>query len=94
MCDENERNLHKPWGDNYGYNEGTIFLVSRLISGKGMVFEAWAHKQMSLNLQWLVLRIGGANFFHCWVADSVWLECAESLLHVILTKRELSWQLI
>ena len=35
-----------------------------------MVFRAWAHKQTPLNSQWLVLRIGGIDFLHCWVADS------------------------
>ena len=30
-----------------------------------------------LNLQWLVHRIGDADF---WVADSIWLECAGSLM--------------
>ena len=30
--------------------------------------------------QWLVLRIGGADFLHCWVANSIWLEHAESLI--------------
>ena len=29
---------------------------------------------------WLVHRIGGTNFFHCLVADSVWLERAKSLI--------------
>ena len=33
------------------------------------------------NLQWLVLRIGGTDFFHCWIADSVWLACVESLIY-------------
>ena len=75
-----ENDLHEPRGDNYGYNEGTVCLVSGLIGGKGMVFQAWVHKQISLNSQWLVLRIGGADFFHCWVADSIWLERAESLI--------------
>ena len=28
-----ENNLHKPQGDGYGYNEGTICLVSGLIAG-------------------------------------------------------------
>ena len=60
--------------------KGTNCLVSGSIGDKGMVFQAWAHKQMPLNLQWLVLKIGGADFFHCWVADSVWLERAESLI--------------
>ena len=34
-----------------------------------MVFQAW-----------LVLRIGGTDFIHCWVVDSIWLERAESLI--------------
>ena len=72
--------MHEPRGDDYGYSEGTICLVSGLISGKGMVFQAWVHKRMSLNLHWLVLRIGGANFLHYWVADSVWLERVETLI--------------
>ena len=33
-----------------------------------------------LNSHRLVLRIGGADFFHCWVANSIWLERAESLI--------------
>ena len=43
-----------------------------------MVFRAWMHERASLNLQWLVLRIGGGDFLHCWFVDSIWLECAES----------------
>ena len=39
---------------------------------------------MPLNSEWLVLRIGGIDFFHCLVADSVWLEHAESLNTVTL----------
>ena len=46
----------------------------------GMVFRAWAHERSPLNLQWLVLRIGGADFLHCLVANSIWLEPAESLI--------------
>ena len=57
-----------------------ICLVSRLIGGKGMVFRVWAHKQMPFNSQWLVLRIGGTNFLHCWLADSIWLERTESFI--------------
>ena len=45
-----------------------------------MLFQAWAHERAPLNLQWLVLRIGGADFFHCWDADSIWLERAELLI--------------
>ena len=59
---------------------GTISSLTGLIDGKWMVFRVWAHKQTPLNSQWLVLRIGGAYFFHCWVADSVCLECPESLI--------------
>ena len=29
---------------------------------------------------WLVLRIGGADFLHCWVTDSIQLERAEFLI--------------
>ena len=59
-----ETDLHEPRGDDYGYNKGTICLVRGLISGKGMVFQAWAHKQTPLNSHWPVLRIGGADFLH------------------------------
>ena len=45
-----------------------------------MVFRTWMHERISLNSQWLVLRIGDANFLHCWVVDSVWLELAKSLI--------------
>ena len=56
------------------------YLFSELVP-RGWFFEhAWAHKQAPLNLHWLVLRIGGADFLHCWVADSIWLERAESLI--------------
>ena len=37
-------------------------------------------EQAPLNLQWLVLRIGGADFLPCWVVNSIWLERAESLI--------------
>ena len=30
--------------------------------------------------QWLILKIGGVDFLHCWVTDSIWLECAESMV--------------
>ena len=29
-----------------------------------MAFRAWAHERVSLNSQWLVLRIGDTNFLH------------------------------
>ena len=50
------------------------------MGAKGMVFRAWAHERAPLNSQWLVLRIGGADFLHSWVANSIWLESAESLI--------------
>ena len=45
-----------------------------------MVYPAWAHKRTPLNSHRLVLRIGGVDFFYCWVANSIWLERAESLI--------------
>ena len=44
--------------------------IEATMSRECMVFQAWAK-----NSQWLVLRIGGAVFIHCWVA-----ERAESLI--------------
>ena len=38
------------------------------------------HERAPLNSQWLVLRIGGADFLHFWLADSIRLERAESLI--------------
>ena len=52
------------------------------MGAKGMVFRAWAHERAPLNSQWLALRIDGADFLHSWVADSVWFECAESLITI------------
>ena len=40
------------------------------MGAKGMVFRLWADEQAPLNSQWLVLRIIGADFLHCWVTDS------------------------
>ena len=57
-----------------------ICLVNGPISTEGMVFRAWVYERVPLNSQWLVLRIGGADFLHCWVANSIWLERAESLI--------------
>ena len=62
------------------YNESIICLVFGQISAEGMVFRTWVHELAPLNSQLLVLRIGGANFLHCWVADSIWLERAELLI--------------
>ena len=62
------------------YIECTICLVNESIGAKEMVFRAWEHKWVPLNSQWLVLRISGTDFFHCWVANSIWLGRAESLI--------------
>ena len=75
-----KNDLHELLGNDCGYNEGTICVVNGRRSVNRMVFRAWAHERASLNSQWLVLRIGGADFLHCWVVDSVWLERAESLI--------------
>ena len=72
--------LHERRGDDYGYNKGTICLLSGLIGVKWMVFRVWVHKRVPLNSQWLVLGIGGADFLHCWVAGSICLERTESLI--------------
>ena len=61
----------------------TICVVNGYISINRMVSRTWAHERAPLNSQWLVLRIGGADFLHCWVADSIWLELAE----LLITKR-------
>ena len=41
------------------------------MGAKGTVFRVWAHKQVPLESQWLVLMIGGADFLHYWVTDSI-----------------------
>ena len=58
-----------------------ILLSSKRVNEyQGDGFQVWAHKWVPFNLQWLVLRISDTNFLHCWVTDSIWLECAESLI--------------
>ena len=71
-----ENNLNKLRISDSGHNEGTICLVK--VPGDG--FRVWAHEWVPLNSQWLILRIGGTDFLHCWVTDSISLECAESLI--------------
>ena len=80
-----ENDLHELLGNDCGYNEGFICVVNECIIVKRM---AWVHKRAPINSQWLVLRIGDADFLHCWVANSIWLELAESLII------KLSWWLI
>ena len=67
-----ENVLDKLQVNNYGHNEGTICLVNRRIGIKGWFFmRAWMYKRAPLNSQWLVLRISGAEFLHCWLTDSI-----------------------
>ena len=49
------------------------------IGAKGVIFQAWAHEQVPQNSQWLVLKVGGANFLHYQVTDSIQLEHPECL---------------
>ena len=75
-----ETHRYKVLVNDSWYNEGTICLVNGRISTGGMVIRAWAHERVPLNSRWLVLRIGGSDSLHCWVANSVWLERAGSLI--------------
>ena len=71
--------LHKTGEDDWdklqdndsGHNEGTICLVNGQMGARGMVFRAWVHKWAPFNSHWLVLRIGGTDFLHCLVTDSI-----------------------
>ena len=47
-----------------------LFVSKRVNECQKDGFLMWAHDRVPLNLQWLVLRIGGANFLHCLVANS------------------------
>ena len=47
---------------------------------QGDGFSSVGAQTAPLNSQWLVLRIGGADFLHCLVTDSISLERAESLI--------------
>ena len=51
--------------------EGTYTLVMGGYWAEGMVCRAWAHERAPLNTQWLILRIGDADFYHCWFVDSI-----------------------
>ena len=49
-----------------------------------MGFQVWVHK-WALNLKWVVLRIGGADFLHCWVADFLYGKKVLSPLYIAFT---------
>ena len=82
-----ENDLHKLRGNNCGYNEGISYLFSKRVNwcqGDGFLSLGTQTGIIKLaNSEWLVLRIGGIDFLHCWLADSIWLECAE----LLITKR-------
>ena len=73
-----EKDFNELRVNDSGDNEGTICLVNESMGAGGMVFQVWARERAPLNTQCLVLRIGDTDFLHCWVADSIWLERAES----------------
>ena len=41
------------------------------------------HEQVPQNSQWLVLRIGGTNFLHCWVTDSRQLNTKQCVAFMV-----------
>ena len=63
-----ENDWDKLWVNNSGQNKGSICLVNGC-QGDGI--QVWAHEWVLLNSQWVVLRISGADFLHCWVTDSI-----------------------
>ena len=65
--DLNERRI-----SDSGHNEGSYHLFTKRVNGsQGGGFRAWVHKRAPFSSHWLVLRIGCADFLHCWVTDSV-----------------------
>ena len=68
-----ENDLHKLQVNDSEYMKvRTIYLFSKRENWcQGDSFQAWAYKRAPLNSQSLVLRIGGTDFLHCWVADSM-----------------------
>ena len=54
------------------HNEGTnTYFSNGRFRLKRMVCQAWAHKRVPLNSHWLVLTNGGADFYDCWLVDSI-----------------------
>ena len=51
--------------------KGTIYNSSNYFRLKGMIPWVWAHERAPLNSQWLLLKNGGADFYHCWFIDSI-----------------------
>ena len=57
--------------NNSSHTKGTICLVNGVNGRQKDVFRAWAHERAPYNSQWLVLRIGGADYLHCRVTNSI-----------------------
>ena len=53
------------------YIEGTILFSKRVNRCHGDGFSSVGARTAPLNSHWLVLRIGGADFLHCWAANSI-----------------------
>ena len=72
-----ENGLHELWVNNCEYiQRGYLWVNNCEYIQRGYYlfstrygFQAWAHETL-LNLQWLVLKINGADFLHCQFADS------------------------
>ena len=57
---------------DFWYVNWRYYLFSKWVNRcQGDDFWAWAHERVPLNSQWLVLRIGSAEFLHGWVANSI-----------------------
>ena len=58
-----------------------LYLFSkRVYRCQGDGFLSMGAQTAPLNSHWLVLRIGGADFLHCWVTDSILFERVGSLI--------------
>ena len=58
--------------------KGTINVLNFRTRGMGMVFRTWTHERAPLNLQWPVLKNGGADFHHCWLL----ILCSKNVLRL------------
>ena len=80
-CEAHQKQHCKQAGMPKRFDTMKVLFVSKRVNWcQGDGFRAWVHEWVALNSQWLVLRIGGADFLHSWAANSIWLECAELLI--------------
>ena len=76
-----ENDLNKLPVNDSGHNEGIYHLFSKRVNWcQGDGYSSVGARTAPLNSQWLVLRIGGTDFLHCWLTDSISLERAKSLI--------------